>query len=61
MEIKARIRERRDKDIKDAVGRLRLEEGELSHLVRRGFRMALREIGELQTIDDLKLFERRSE
>ena len=59
--IRARLRKRRDRDIQRAVSLLELEEGELSDLVREGFRMALRERGAMETVDDMKLFERRSE
>lgn len=42
--IKARIR-KRDKDIQQAVGRLNLEEGELSDMIRDGLRKMLTEMG----------------
>ena len=60
MQIKAYLRKLHDRDIEEAVIRLKLKDGEMSYLTRRGFRMALVEIGELQTIDDMKGFERRN-
>lgn len=51
--IRARLRKRRDRDIQRAVSRLELEEGELSDLVREGFRKILTELGvlEIQTLE----------
>lgn len=46
--IRARLRKRRDRDIQRAVSRLELEEGELSDLVREGFRKVLAELGVLE-------------
>ena len=59
LEIKARLRNRHDRDIKEALTHLDLEEGELSDIVREGVRKVLMERGVMRTIDDLKLFERR--
>jgi hypothetical protein len=59
VEIKARLG-KRDRDIKDAMGRLHLEEWETtSDVVREGVRKELRDRGVMETIDDMKLFERR--
>jgi hypothetical protein len=60
MEVKARIRNRHDKDIRLGISRLNLEEGEMSDIVREGVRRVLVERGVMQTEDDMKLFERRS-
>lgn len=46
--IRARLRKRRDRDIQRAVSLLELEEGELSDLVREGFRKVLEERGVLE-------------
>ncbi len=46
--IRARLRKRHDRDIQRAVSRLELEEGELSDLVREGFRKVLAELGVLE-------------
>ena len=59
MEIKARLRKRHDRDIRNAMDRLDLEEGELSDLVREGFRKVLVERGVMETVDDMKVLERR--
>jgi hypothetical protein len=61
VEIKARLRKRHDRDIKDAIRRLNPEEGEMSDIVREGARIVLSRLGVMQTIDDLKCLERRSE
>ena len=60
-ELRARLRKRHDRDIKDAVGRLHLEEGEMSDLVREGFRKVLQERGVMETIDDIETAIERSE
>ena len=59
LEIKARLRKRHDRDIRNAMDRLDLEEGELSDLVREGFRKVLVERGVMETVDDMKVLERR--
>jgi hypothetical protein len=61
MEIKARLRKRHDRDIKDAIRRLNPEEGEMSDIVREGARIVLSRLGVMETIDDLKCLERRPE
>lgn len=63
MELRARLRKRLDRDIRIAVDRLHLDENEevMSDLVREGVRKELRHRGVLETIDDLKILERRSE
>ena len=54
MEIKAKLR-RSDRDIKEAVSRLRLEEWErMSDLVRDGFRKELVARGVMETVDDIE-------
>lgn len=45
--LRARLR-KRDKDIKQAVSNLKLEEGEIADMVRDGFRMKLTEIGAMR-------------
>ena len=58
--LRARLR-KRDKDIKQAVKRLNLEEGEMADMLRDGFRMKLTEIGAMRpltpsiTPDDARL------
>lgn len=49
--LRAQLRKWHDRDIDKAVRSLHLEQGELSSLVRRGFRMVLVERGVLNTID----------
>ncbi|WP_407310441.1 hypothetical protein [Desulfosporosinus sp. SB140] len=44
--LRARLR-KRDKDIRQAVASLKLEEGEMADMVRDGFRLKLAEIGAL--------------
>lgn len=62
IEIKARLRKRHDRDIRIAIKRLHLDDDEvMSDLVREGVRKELRYRGVLETIDDMKVFERRSE
>lgn len=58
--IRARLRKRRDRDIRRAVSHLELEEGELSDLVREGFRKVLKERGVMGTVDDIKSVIERS-
>lgn len=60
MQIKARLR-KKDSDIKDAIRRLNPEEGEMSDIVREGARIVLSRLGVMETIDDMKCLERRSE
>lgn|GEM_PF-5711488 len=65
-DLRARLRKRRDRDIQQAVKRLRqdnlIEEGELSDWVRDGFRKVLIEKGALETIDDIETaIERKSD
>lgn len=45
--LRARLR-KRDKDILQAVKRLKLEEGEMADMVRDGFRKVLTEIGAMR-------------
>jgi hypothetical protein len=52
--LRAKLRKWQDSDIEGAVKRLQLQQGEMSFLVRRGFRMALVERGVLETIDDIE-------
>lgn len=59
--IRARLRKRHDRDIQRAVSRLELEEGELSDLVREGFRMVLIELGVMEPKDTMKAFEKRED
>ena len=55
MEIKARLRKRLDRDIRNAMDRLHLGDDEImSDLVREGFRKELRERGVLETKDDIE-------
>lgn len=56
IEIKARLRKRRDRDIRNAIDRLHLDETEevMSDLVREGVRKELRHRGVLETIDDIE-------
>lgn len=42
MEIKAKLRQRHDRDIEKAIQKMNLEKGELSDLVREGFRLVLK-------------------
>jgi len=53
LELKARLRKRHDRDIRDAISRLKLEEGEKSDIVREGVRRVLVARG-LMTIDDIE-------
>lgn len=55
--LRAKLRKFHDRDIEKALSKHKLEQGEMSDLVRRGFRMALKERG-FYTIDDMKIFER---
>lgn len=59
MQIKAYLRIRHDRDIKEAIRRLNPEEGQLSDIVREGARIVLHRLGVMETIDDLKCLERR--
>jgi hypothetical protein len=61
MQIKARLRKHRDNDIRDAISRLNPEDVQLSAVVREGARIVLTRLGVMQTIDDCKCLERRSE
>lgn len=61
MQIKAYLRKRHDRDIREAIRRLRPEEGEMSDIVREGARIVLHRLGVMETVDDLKCLERRSE
>jgi len=49
--LRARLR-KRDKDIQQAVKRLQLEEGEMSDMLRDGFRMKLAEMGAMRLPED---------
>lgn len=44
-DLHARLRKRKDRDIKQAMKHLNMEEVELSDLVRDGFRLKLAELG----------------
>lgn len=48
MQIKAYLRKRHDRDIKDALRRLNPEEGQLSDIVREGTRIVLYRLGVLE-------------
>lgn len=62
MEIKARLRKRLDRDIRNAMDRLHLGDDEImSDLVREGFRKELRERGVMETTDDIETAIERSE
>ena len=50
--LRAKLRKWQDKDLSATIRRLNLQQGEMSHLVRVGFVLAL------QQRQDLKLFER---
>ncbi|MDQ7094249.1 hypothetical protein REC12_11675 [Desulfosporosinus sp. PR] len=52
--LRAKLRKWQDRDIENALMRLKLEQGERSYLVRRGVRLALKERGVLETIDDIE-------
>lgn len=52
---------RRDKDIRRAIKRLDLEDVVLSDLVRDGFRMILKELGVMETVDNIDPIIERSE
>lgn len=61
LELRARLRKRHDRDIRNAVDRLHLEDDEvMSDLVREGFRKVLRERGVMETIDDIETAIERS-
>ncbi len=47
-DLHARLRKRKDRDIKQAIKRLNMEEIELSDLVRDGLRIKLTELGVLE-------------
>jgi len=42
LEIKAKLRQRHDRDIEKAIKEMNLEKGELSDLVRDGFRLIIK-------------------
>lgn len=48
--LRARLR-KRDKDIKQAVSDLKLEEGEMADMIRDGFRKVLTEIGAMRPVE----------
>lgn len=51
MQIKAYLRKRHDRDIKDALRRLNPEEGQLSDIVREGTRIVLYRLGVLERVE----------
>jgi len=59
--LRAKLRKWEDRDIDRVVRCLNLQQGEMSYLVRRGFRMALRERGVMETIDDIETAIERGE
>jgi len=60
MQIKAYLRKRHDRDIRDALGRLNPEEGQLSDIVREGARIVLNRLGVMETVDDIETAIERS-
>ena len=52
--LRAKLRKWEDRDIDRAVRKMKLQQGEMAYLVRRGVRLALRECGVMETIDDLE-------
>ncbi|MDR3602064.1 MAG: hypothetical protein P4L49_16520 [Desulfosporosinus sp.] len=59
MEIKARLRKWEDKDLERCILSLKLKQGQMSILVRESVRKVLVERGVMETVDDMKVFERR--
>ena len=59
--LRAKLRKLEDQDIAKAVRKLKLQQGEMSYLVRRGVRMALLDLGVIETIDDMKVLDRCEE
>lgn len=57
LELRARLRKWEDRDIDKAIRKLKPTRGEMSYLVRKGFRMVL---AEMETIDDIETAIERS-
>lgn len=58
--LRARLR-RSDRDLDRAVRSLNMEQGQLSILVRESVRRTLVDCGIMETVDDLKVFDRMLE